>query len=410
MPSLNFDAKSLMQSQRGNDCKVIAIGAVLNWLHENKKINQKPLPARFRHQKQKDKQKKPKDGQFHSLRQVAKQKLKEKNGGEAKDQVTESIDDPEILAQVASHHPEVDADFIDCENEAHYLYIIKTAIDQGLAPIVFFDVDPSTHQPVQFNGAHEHAAIIIGYEQGWGGTSLTLAQWKQEEKVDGSVLFHSSIQLREAKKHEYYYKYPDRGDKGGRGWIPASQIEESKWLQERFPDFMKSGRMQKYPENRSSFPTKTNNHNGLGRKILLIGSKRHHGPIIAGLKAFKPSAVPLPTASHRFWQACLSLAGLSSLYAIIHSAATLILKTTLLGLSAFTASWVLFIALVALAIILITLINTRQTKTCLPSFTPEFQPAPAILHPSISPGITPHNANSESPAQTMQRKHKIANR
>lgn len=408
MPNLNFDAKSLMQSQRGNDCKVIAIGAVLNWLHENKKIAQAPLPARFRHEK--NEKAKPQDGHLYSLRQVAKQKLVEKHGGEVKNLVTESIDDPEILAQVARHHSEVTADFIHCKSEAHYLHIIKAAIDQGLSPIVFFDVNPRSHQPGIFAGTHDHAAIVIGYGEYWwsGRTFFTLAQWRDETEVDGSALFHSSSQLRQAQQIESYYKYPHRTDEAGRGWIPVSQITNPKLSflrdKERFKEAKAVQPGEAQPDLEAYYPKREarasgNNHGGLRRKILLIGSKQHHEKIIAGLKALKPEAIPHPTLGTIFLgkrgRDLLYLIGLCCLYAISHSATTLILKTTVLGLSAFTASWVLLIAIVALAIILMAAAHCRRDKTGLPGITPEFQPM-RISNPQRSQQYSPYHQQKVS--------------
>lgn len=374
--TIDFDPKkiiretaneTIMQSQRGNDCKIIAIGSVLNWLYDNGEIKQKPLPARFRAKNPEEKKLKTKEPL--SLRQLAKKKLKERD---SKDSVTEAISDPTLLVKIAKYHPEIAADYLECKEEAHYINVLKKAIGDGLTPIVFFDVNDKTSQPGdQYWGTHEHSAIVTAYQEKGTRTLFTIVHWGEKIIVDGQALFKSSLKLREKREMEIYYKYKDRGDEKGRGWLPVFQIAELLLGMDRFKCDNEGYKKRIAPEISAE-----DNHGGLKGKILLITSQEKENVIntlkedkLKESKRLKIEPAPKIDPKSQPWswsKGLLWLLGLASLYSIAHSATVLISSTTLLGLSIATASWVLMFGLAALMIVAILAANCYKTERSLP--------------------------------------------
>ena len=327
---LDFNPKFLMQSQRGYDCKIIVIGAVLNYLHKKNKIKTPPLPARFRSVPRKNKQ----PEKISSLRQLAKQI--------SVSEVPEAIDNPAILAKIARAHPEVAADYAHCPEEADYINNLIFALNNGLAPIVFFDVNTSTRQPRLAKGECEHAAVVIGWQVQGGRVKLTLAQWRGETLVDGTELFNSSNQLRQERKGEEYYKYPERVDGCGRGWIPKPDIDKYGYLKDSFPE--DAG--QQYEQRTGPDTGISTNNGGLRAKILLIGSQ-DQSELIQSLKSgssmgkTETKAKPSLSVFSLLGWGCFWLITLACLYGIGHSLAVVILHSAVWGMAVSLAPCIL---------------------------------------------------------------------
>jgi hypothetical protein len=90
-----------------------------------------------------------------SLRQIAKQEFHSAIG---------EIYNINDLSKIARRNPGVYAKPFHPTNLRSYTHLITRAIDNNMAPIVFFDMDGHTGLPIKANGVNEHAAVVTGYK------------------------------------------------------------------------------------------------------------------------------------------------------------------------------------------------------------------------------------------------------
>lgn len=235
----------LMLDQKGFDCKHYALAAVLNWLYDCRFIDQKPAPARKRLDQ---------DYQGHSLRWYLKNYF---------DSTIGEVHNVEDLAVLAEIHEQVAAYYCECETETQYVNTLMKAIDQGRAPIVFYDVETEvanrTGLPANKKGELEHSVVVVGYHFNKDNKLFfKVSQWGNYYNIDAQELFQSTSQLPQTRSTQVnYFKIRTQKENEG-AWLIESYVRQ--------PDFMNRV-IKRLPE---SSPTK---NNGVCRKILILDSK-----------------------------------------------------------------------------------------------------------------------------------------
>lgn len=205
----NLKGKFFTPEQKGWGCELIAVAGVMRWLYENNAIKTKPLPARKRDDKK----------ATDSLRSIAKRKYGTQIG---------EIVDPKTLIDIARHNEEIVAICLECNEEQDYRATLMAAIDNNLAPIVYFDVgvrDKENGMPIKAKGRNYHAAIVTGYSTNGGELEFTLLQWQKAFKVKASDLFASTSQMLDSPSFaEPYVKVKTRENEGA--WFPKRLIND----------------------------------------------------------------------------------------------------------------------------------------------------------------------------------------
>lgn len=226
----------------GFDCKHYAVAAVLQWLYSLKLITQKPAPARRRQDPM---------HQGPSLRFFLKTKFNSAVG---------EVHNVEDLAAVAETQEQVAAHFCQCTTQETYNDTLKMAIDQGLAPIIFYDIDLYTRGPVNDNGRLEHAAIVVGYYYNQETKSIffRIAEHDKHYDFDAVALFRSTSQLpQERSERENYIK------------IKTHRTNEGAWLLENVL-YIHESRIIK-----NKLETSPARNGGVRQKILILDSTLH---------------------------------------------------------------------------------------------------------------------------------------
>lgn len=81
-------------------------------------------------------------------------------------------------------------------------------LNQGLAPIVIFDVDFLTLGPGLYDSAHEHAAVICGHYYDLKGQQWFIANcWSGLYSYSANLLQKSVAQLAQYRKPETFNKF-----------------------------------------------------------------------------------------------------------------------------------------------------------------------------------------------------------
>lgn len=250
VPSPDEKQMIKMAEQKGWGCKLYSMAAVLNKLHEVGAINEEPLPAR----------KRDKSRAKSSLRQEAKKIAKEK--------FTEAIPSTKLLHELAELNHDVAASFVEAKNLDHYCQQLKDAVDYKLYPIVFFDVDSKTGQPILKHGSHEHAAIVTDYFVKDNKLKLKVTQWQKEYEFDAEDLYRSTSQLRAFKKGERDTFQKVRTKEGEGAWFPKERLHE----------FIKN------PQIIKDYKNEITENNSYASHILLIDSLPRRQELIQELK------------------------------------------------------------------------------------------------------------------------------
>ncbi|MHB1948581.1 MAG: hypothetical protein ACYCQI_10775 [Gammaproteobacteria bacterium] len=245
--------------QTGWGCQLYALSAVLNWLYDSKAIVAKPLPARKRDEP---------NAKF-SLREIFKKELKHP--------VPDLMTDLSQMRYLATHHPEISASIITCENQVDYCNMLIAAIDNNLAPIVHFDVDIDTGHPTMAKGDNLHAAVVTGYRfTKEGNLEFSLFHWQKEyNSVSADALFQSTNQLPEFKvskttpKFEIFKKKISKQNEGG--WYPLDYLQQ-----------YESDSIERQLNRYQALDI----HSGQGfkNKIMLVDSKHRKSLLISKLK------------------------------------------------------------------------------------------------------------------------------
>lgn len=176
--------------QHDHTCKLVAMSVVMEWLYmQHSDVLPVPPPTRSR-----DRQ-----VQGKSLRKEAKA-----HGSEIGE-----IYDHQVLLQLAQKHGYETSHIVNVANGKSNDYInnLKCEIDNNNAPIVFFDVDPRTGEPIYLHSQREHAAVIGGYFTNiQGKTCFILLQWNGYYCVHAEQLQASANQLADNRAPETFFK------------------------------------------------------------------------------------------------------------------------------------------------------------------------------------------------------------
>lgn len=247
MTTVRLSDKSIQHPiQTGWDCHLYAIASALSLLHENKKMVQKPLPARKRDslkssraalflstsvallmavnsflgsfKKHRESEEKT-ESKYQSLREYAKQNCSSRTGE------INNIANFEKL--ITGPHPEVKVQRVRAENEEEYHAALTRAIQRKASPIVVFDVSRTDGQPGQpaLNKGDPHFAVIVGYSiDAERKITYQLLQWGREFTVDAHALFESASQVTGGVYKEYKKIINQRRGEGA--WYPTEHYNE----------------------------------------------------------------------------------------------------------------------------------------------------------------------------------------
>lgn len=188
--------------QQGPTCKLYALSAVMNWIYQQNPVGMQPPPARKRDRIIDGK--KAND----SVRQRARKNKKSEAG---------EVYNPEFLVEIAKSYGFNSACVVKADRKS-YIDILKENINAGRAPIVFFDVDMNTGNPIKLGSKQEHAAVCIGYFHNLKGeTFFTLLHWGKPWVVNAEELADSANQLSLDREAATFCKidgmWRERGDR-----------------------------------------------------------------------------------------------------------------------------------------------------------------------------------------------------
>lgn len=184
-PHFFLDPLPGSQAQHGECCKLYAVQTVMQWL--NKTDSAHPLPPPVRRE----------NTLFatESLRHQAKRLFNSQVG---------EMYDIEALSQLARLNGYDHTYIIQPD---HYVEMVMNQLEQGLAPIVFFDIDFDTKGPGFHHSQHEHAAVILGYFHDKDEGLWFLATcWGGYYTYPAEKLAHSAAQLARQRIPELFYK------------------------------------------------------------------------------------------------------------------------------------------------------------------------------------------------------------
>lgn len=174
--------------QKGHTCKLYALSMVMDWLYIKDGISEEDMPPPARKSDRKTKEK--------SLRKEAK---------EYGSKVGE-IYNHNILLQLAKNHGYTDSCIYDC-NSNNYQEVIKQELTSGNAPIIFFDVNTATGDPINAESLREHAAVVIGYYTNkQNELCFITTQWGKYYSFSANQLMTSAQQLAQIRTPETFYK------------------------------------------------------------------------------------------------------------------------------------------------------------------------------------------------------------
>ncbi|CAN5267618.1 hypothetical protein BH10PSE19_BH10PSE19_00730 [soil metagenome] len=211
-PIMTSTTKILRGMQIGWGCQLYAIANAVNDLYERKEISSPALPARKRDAKAKD-----------SLRKIAKVHLKLP--------VPDLLTHPQQLVSLATHHPEVHANYSEYKNEIDYTNALKQALDAKQIPLVHYDMNPTAKlgevgQPVCVKGANFHCGILTGYSSEPDGALYFLSSHQGKTLlIKAKTLYESSQQLstHTPVAEALFVKVKTRKTNEG-AWFPENKI------------------------------------------------------------------------------------------------------------------------------------------------------------------------------------------
>ncbi|MDP1601740.1 MAG: ATP-binding protein [Legionella sp.] len=174
--------------QRGECCKLYAVHSVMQWLYKTDPSHPEPPLTR------------KKDSEFGnrkaSLRSQAKHSFHS--------QVGEIYDSNQLLELTKENG--FDRSVLLDKPEKYATCIVQT-IDQGFAPVVFFDLDFDTWGPGLYNSKHEHAAVILGYYYDkQDELCFVSTYWNSYFYFKAEALTSSTAQLALERIPETFYK------------------------------------------------------------------------------------------------------------------------------------------------------------------------------------------------------------
>lgn len=200
-----------MAAQKDWGCDLYSVAAVMQKLYDDKLITEKPLPAR----------KRDKADAKSSLREHAKKISKEHH--------SENIRNPDVLLQLAHLNRDVTAIISKSKSMDDYCKQLTDAVDYTLFPVVFFDIDSKSGQPVFKNGENEHVAVIVNYAYTNDKLIFKVVHWQREYEIDADKLYASTNQLNDDKdrKSEDKRTFQKIRTKEGEGaWFPKDKIKQ----------------------------------------------------------------------------------------------------------------------------------------------------------------------------------------
>lgn len=236
--------------QIGWGCRLYALSAVLNHLYDSFAIIEKPLQARKRDEA---------DAKS-SLREISKKVLGLP--------VPEVVTDPSQLLFLATVHPEISACCLRPSSQDDFCNLLIAAVDNGMSPIVQFDVDPTSGNPVLAKGKNLHAAVVIGYNVEDGKLQFKLFHWQKEySAIDAEALFLSTNQLPDYKTESkdsaaalqtFIKRYYSKSQEGG--WYTPEFLQEF---------FKETDPQAEYKQNRT---VDLSSGSGFRNTIILVNS------------------------------------------------------------------------------------------------------------------------------------------
>lgn len=175
-------------TQHGHTCKIYALSLCMTWLYK-KSLPRYPQPLAAR---KRDLTVKP----LTSLRSLAK-KMGSKVG---------EIYSIHTLVQLAQSQGFSNTHILKSSPE-NYIKDICACIDQGKAPIIFFDVNKVTGLPTEEASKNEHAALITGYfEDIHKELFFHVSHWGKFWIFNAAELMRSADNLLEDRTPETFYK------------------------------------------------------------------------------------------------------------------------------------------------------------------------------------------------------------
>lgn len=176
-----------VREQRGHTCKLYALSTVMDWLYKKSPQQGKlPPPARKRDTKA-----------TTSVRELAKKSSHSQVG---------EIYSPHYLEDLAKRYGFDSTRIVDTSHE-DYIGTLKRCLDQGHAPIVFFDVDMTTGRPIKVASRQEHAAVAVGYFYNIESVLyFSLLHWGKPWVVSAQELAESANNLSRDREPETFYK------------------------------------------------------------------------------------------------------------------------------------------------------------------------------------------------------------
>jgi hypothetical protein len=187
--------------QQGPVCKLYALSTVMMWIYKKNPVRfqKAPPPARKRD---------PAIKAESSVRQLAKQKTYSQVG---------EVYSPKYLVELAKSYGYNSTFVVEASNEG-YTEALKYHLDQGAAPIVFFDVEMNTGMPIKLGSNQEHAAVCVGYFYNLENELFfTLLHWGKPWVVKAQELAESAANLSTERDPETFYKvdgaWRQRGDR-----------------------------------------------------------------------------------------------------------------------------------------------------------------------------------------------------
>lgn len=172
--------------QRGPTCKLYALACVMQWLYQKSPLNFPPTPPARKNK-----------STFASVRSLAKKDFYSQVG---------EVYHPQYLVEMAKRYGFTSTRIVE-SNHQDYCLTLKKLLDQGHAPIVFFDVEMQTGKPIRLQSKQEHAAVCVGYLYNLQGELFfTLLHWGKPWVVNAKELALSANNLSQDRQPETFYK------------------------------------------------------------------------------------------------------------------------------------------------------------------------------------------------------------
>lgn len=230
-----FTSIEKLSRQRGQSCKITALGNLLNYFYNANFTSIKPLPI-YKHTA--EEYRKDDDAPAVSLRAIAKKYA----GSRVGEMYTLEMFNNLIHAVgKETHDKALEEATVTVEHfykeqmasaNADYISRLKALVDAGKTPpIIFFDVDKEGYPCLDGDGSRQHAAIVFGYLESHDSSKLEfiVGHWGKFYLFDAQSLAIAADRLANYCESETFYKLKfldHQSNTQGKCWLTS--IEEVK--------------------------------------------------------------------------------------------------------------------------------------------------------------------------------------